>query len=368
MTDTEVKAGLLFSDTGATSSGTLGFRAGVDARLGVANAEGGVHGRKIVYSWRDDGSDPHLNLVGARELVESEEAFGLLEGPAVAAGSAQYLAGQDIPAIGLAAEAAWNDYENMFSWFYVAPKSGSSTVYGEFVRGQGGTRAALVTSALNPAVQAFQQQLGASLQAAGVQVELTVEALNDVTSFEALAARMKAANVDTLAGVLFPDVLAKLLPAVRAAGVKLKAVLVPFGYDQRLLAQLGPALAGTVIYTTFVPFEAGGPTHRAFLKAMQTYAPQIQAPAQDAALYGWLTADLFLHGLQAAGPCPTRQAFVQGLRAVHNYDGGGLLPGPIDLATNRGRSSDCFDFVRVSDDGTSYQPLEPVMRCGRPIS
>ncbi|WP_241255873.1 ABC transporter substrate-binding protein, partial [Candidatus Protofrankia californiensis] len=44
VTDSEVKAGLLFSDSGPGASALRGFRSGVEARFGLANAEGGVNG------------------------------------------------------------------------------------------------------------------------------------------------------------------------------------------------------------------------------------------------------------------------------------------------------------------------------------
>nr|WP_237702733.1 MULTISPECIES: ABC transporter substrate-binding protein [Protofrankia] len=145
-------------------------------------------------------------------------------------------------------------------------------------------------------------------------------------------------------------------------------MIAPFGYDPALLKQLGPTLAGTVIYITFVPFEVNSPAHQRIIDAMTRYAPQVQSPVQDSAVFGWLSADMFLRGLEAAGPCPTRPGFIQGLRGVRAYDGGGLLPAPIDLATNRGKAANCYDFVRVSDDGSRFLPLDPVVRCGLPIS
>ncbi|WP_232294973.1 ABC transporter substrate-binding protein [Parafrankia sp. EUN1f] len=367
MTSSEVRAGLLFSDTGREASGSLAFRAGVDARLGVANDAGGVNGRRITYSWRDDATDTTLNLAAARELVEGEGVFGVIQGGNAASVSAGYLSDRRAPVVGLAGEAAWGAYENMFSWHYYSAAAGSSDVWGNFVRSQGGTRAAIVNMALSEATRNYNRQLVDSLQAAGVSVDLTFEVTAAVTSFDTIARLMKAAKIDTITGIIYPNVLAKLLPAVRAAGVNLRVVLSPTGYDGTLLEEIGPALAGATIYVDFVPFETNTPTHARLLTAMVRYAPQIQPPARDSAVYGWLAADLFLRGLQAAGNCPTRESFIRGLRGVHDYDGGGLLPQKVDFATNRGRLSNCYAFVRVSDDGSRFVPLQPALRCGKSI-
>jgi branched-chain amino acid transport system substrate-binding protein len=367
VTATEIKAGLLFSDTGPGASGLTAFRAGVDARLGVANAAGGVNGRKIVYAWRDDATEPTLNLAAARELINDEHTFGLMEGPTDASGSAAYLGGQRIPVVGLAGETAWARHNNMFSWHYYVGGAGSTSVWGAFVHSQGGTRAAVLDLALDPAGQIFHREVAASLQSAGVTVALNADVTAGATTFNALVGQLKAANIDTLAGVLYPQTLAALLPAARAAGINLKVVLTPIGYDPRVLQPLGKTLAGTVIYVDFVPFELNTAAHKQLLTAMADYAPQIQPPTQESAVYGWLSADMFLRGLQAAGSCPTRQSFITGLRAVRNYTGGGLLPQPVDFATNLGTVANCYDFVQISADGSRFVPLRPALRCGNLI-
>ncbi|MCK9931330.1 ABC transporter substrate-binding protein [Frankia sp. Mgl5] len=368
ITETEIKAGVLFPDTGPFSYSMRAFRAGIEARLGEVNIAGGVNGRKIVYTWRDDASDPQVNLTAARELIQKEEVFGIMEGLGAVSGSAQYLADLDVPVIGLGAEPVWAAHENMFTWHNYTLAAGSSTVWGDFIRGTGGTRAAVVDVALNDAVQDYHRQLVDSLWAAGVSVDINFEVTAETTGFGALARQMKAANIDTITGVVTPDVLAQILPAVRAAGVNLRTVLLSLGYDRDLLKKLGPVLAGTSIYISFLPFELNTPAHQRLLTAMARYSSQSEAPEQESAVFGWLSADLFLRGLQAGGACPNRQSFIQGLRAVHDYGGAGLLPAPVDLAKNRGQLTDCYYFVRVSDDGRQFVPLQSAARCGNLIN
>ncbi|WP_241245637.1 MULTISPECIES: ABC transporter substrate-binding protein [Protofrankia] len=368
MTSAEVKAGLLYSDSGPGASPVHGFRSGVQARFELANAEGGVNGRKLTYAWRDDATDPSVNLIGARQLVENEEVFGVMEGLQAGSGSAQYLDEKGIPVTGFAGEAAWSEHQNMFSWHYYSSEKGASTVWGDFVRSRGGARAAMVNMALSDASRKYREEIVDSLRASGISVDMEYEVTAGTTSFDALARQMKAARIDTIAGVIFPDVLAKLIPAVRAANVDLKAVIAPTGYDPALLLQLGPALAGLVVYINFVPFEANTPAHTRLLNAMTAYATENQTPAQEGTVFGWLSADMFIRGLQEAGPCPTRQGFIDSLRKVRSYDGGGLLLKPVDFATNIGQLSDCYAFVQVSDDGSQFVPLQPIPYCGKPVA
>lgn len=359
-----MKAGLVLTDSGPVAVSFVAFRAGVDARLGVLNAAGGVNGRKIVYSWADDASSPEQNSTVTRQLIEREQVFGLIESSVVASGGADYLDKNGIPVIGQAIDDSWGKHQNMFSASYVVASGPSVSTFGEFVRSQGGTRAVLMESLSSESAQRYRQQVTDSLQSAGVTIGLQVDVATEVTDPAAVVERMKAAHIDTIAGGVTPDILAKIIPAVRAAGIPMKVILAPTGYDPVLLQQIGPLLAGTTIYLSPVPYELNTPAHQTLLAAMSEYAPQIQPPRQQIALEGWIAADMFIRGLQAAGSCPTRESFIRGLRGVHSYDADGLLPRPVDFATNLGQLSACYEFVRISDDGRSFVPLQPPLRCG----
>ena len=365
ISDKEVRVGLLLSDTGSFSAALTAYRAGIDARLGTLNAQGGVNNRKIIYSWADDADNPDRNSTAARSLVEQQQIFGLMEGATGASGSAAYLNKAGIPVTGLGTDPTWGKYQNMFAPFYDVTE-GAVTTWGDFIRSEGGTRAVLVRDEQSGRPgQIYAQQETASLQAAGVTVALTAEITPDISDFNRLADQMKAAHIDTITGGVTPPILAKLIPAARAANLPLKVILAPTGYEPTLLTQLGQVLAGTTIYLNSVPFELNTPAQQRLLAAMAQYAPQIQPPNQQSAVDGWLTADLFIRGLQEAGSCPTRADFIRALRNVHNYDGDGLLPAPVDLSTNLGKPSKCLEFVRISDDGRSFVPLHPSLRCGK---
>ncbi|WP_241834627.1 ABC transporter substrate-binding protein [Pseudofrankia asymbiotica] len=361
---TQIQLGAAIDDTGPGAATFGAFRSGVDARLGVANQAGGVNGRAVVYDWEDARSDPALNQKAVEHLIETKNtSFGIMQGSIVALGSADYTAERDIPVIGIGFDSSWNSHENMFSWTYYLSDGPATSTWGEFVKSQGGTRAALIGLSMNEASLQYQRQLTASLASAGVQVVYTSSTAG-ATSFGRLAEEMKNAGVDTIAGSVTPDVAAQLLPAVHAAGLAPKVVLLPSGYDSRLLQELGPQLAGSVIYLDFAPFELNLPVHQLLRSSMAKYAPETQPSAQQSVIYGWLAADLFLRGLEAAGECPSRESFISALRGIHDYDADGLLPVKIDLAKNKGQLSACYEFVRVSLDGSSFIPLSPSVRCG----
>ncbi|OHV39089.1 MULTISPECIES: ABC transporter substrate-binding protein [Pseudofrankia] len=371
ITPTEVKAGMVWSDTGPGAATLRAFRAGVDARLHVLNEEeGGVYGRKVTYAWRDDRADPTLNVSMVQELLDQEKIFGLIYAPGGGRDSAKLLQERNIPVTGIASDPVWLGMNNMFSWFYLG--DGSSTTWGKYVREQGGTRAGVFAIGASATSGGFTQQVVASLKANDVKVVKTFN-VSEITSYQTVAQQIKANNIDTLTGVLLPDAAAKLLPELAKLGVtlggSLKVVLLPTGYDGSSLATYGRSLAGASIFTSVQPFELDTPGQRKFEQAMSDYTPEIQPPTQGLAVSGWIAADLFTRGLEAAGKCPTRESFISGLRAVKDYDGAGLTPdASIDLSTNFRQTSTCYYAIKISPDGSKFQLTGSTATCGDSIT
>ncbi|WP_083419287.1 ABC transporter substrate-binding protein [Pseudofrankia sp. BMG5.36] len=371
ITPTEVKAGMVWSDTGPGAATMRSFRAGVDARFHVANEEdGGVYGRKVTYAWRDDQADQQLNLSAVQELLDQEKIFGLIYAPGAGTQSAKLLQERSVPVTGIASDPVWLGMNNMFSWFYLG--NGSSTTTGRYVRDQGGTRAAVFAVDAIASSGDFAQQTAASLKANDVRVVKTFY-IGEITSWQTVAQQIKANGIDALAGVLMPAGAAELLPELAKIGVTLgdglKVALMPLGYDNSNLTQLGRALAGVSIFTDIQPFELDTADQRKFKQAMSDFAPEIQPPTQDAAADGWISADLFLRGLEAAGTCPTRESFITGLRAVRDYDGAGMTPDASnDLSTNFRQTSTCYSAIKISKDGSRFEPTSSTATCGDVIT
>ncbi|SNQ47966.1 ABC-type branched-chain amino acid transport system, periplasmic component [Frankia canadensis] len=359
----EIRLGLLYPDTGPTATAVAAGRAGVDARIGLANAKGGINGRKIVYEWRDDKDNPTTNATGARNLIEQQNVFGVLEFSFVANGSAQYLADKGIPVGGLSIGDAWSKHPNMFS--IGATTVSAIDLFGNFLKSEGATRAAVVGTALSAGTGDVTAVMTRSIQAAGISVVDSIGYTAGADNPATVAQRVAASGADTLMLLVSGSDLPTILTAVRAAAPKVRVIMSLAGYDRQLLAQAGPAMAGTVIPVFYRPFEAGGPAIDTFRQAMVTYAPQFPNPEQQLALISYIDTDLFLRGIEAAGPCPTRQAFMTGLRAVTNYDAGGLIA-PLNIARDLGRQITCWSFVQVNPAGNAFGVLRD-SQCGQEL-
>ena len=69
VTDTEIHIGQWGPQTGPAAPWGSVAR-GTDAFFKMINAEGGIHGRKIVYHMFDDGYNPAKTMAGVKELQE----------------------------------------------------------------------------------------------------------------------------------------------------------------------------------------------------------------------------------------------------------------------------------------------------------
>jgi hypothetical protein len=83
-------------------------------------------------------------------------------------------------------------------------------------------------------------------------------------------------------------------------------------------------------------------------------------------LIGWLSADLFIKGLQLRGSaCPNRAQYIAARQGLHNYDGEGLLP-PVDFATQQGKPKICIYYSQVQ--GKAYVPVSDKPFCGTAVA
>ncbi|THJ74304.1 ABC transporter substrate-binding protein [Candidatus Frankia alpina] len=364
VTKSEIRIGLVYPDTGAVSAPLQAARAGIDARLGEINAKGGVNGRKIVYEWRDDQGTPEANAIAARDLVEHQKVFGLIESTIAAGGSAQYLNDQGVPVTGLAAEGVWSKYRNMFSFSYTT--GAAVDTYGMFVKSRGGSRSVLLQTALSGGVSDVGTKIVQSMTAAGLSDGGTVGYTPGADSPTAVAQRIAASGADTLLAITDTDTLVQVLAQLRSSGHAPKVVMAVNGYDAALLKRYGAGMAGVTVPLFYRPFESGGPAITAYVDAMNHYAPQIDQPQQDIPLQLFIDADMFIRGLEEAGDCPTRQGFIDGLRSVTNYDAEGLIQ-PIDIAHGLGRQTTCYAFVQVNNAGTAFEVAKEQL-CGKEIT
>jgi len=99
VSDKEILLGGVFPVTGPVRFISLPYEQAVKAVFNKANANGGIHGRKIVWRVEDDAYQPARTLAGAKKLVERDGVFVVfgLVGQSGTLAVAPYLQRKKIP-------------------------------------------------------------------------------------------------------------------------------------------------------------------------------------------------------------------------------------------------------------------------------
>lgn len=366
-----IKIGLIYPDTGPAeiASAFMAARSGVEARVNLQNSHGGVNGRVIDLAWGDDQSDPQTFSLVAHNLIDAQQVFGLITPSIVLDQSAAWLQKDGVPVTGTATSATWSDYPNLFDAGNLF-NTGGASVFGDFVKAQGGTKALVVVDPNVAASQSLARQFAPSLQSRGIQVIGEITYTEGVTNPASVADQLQNSGADTLVGAAQSGPFIDIYAHAVARGMKLKVALSATGFSPNLLAQRGRDMAGISIMSSVA--TQGSPALTAYRNAMSTYAPELADSTDELALAGYVAADEMIEGLQLAGGCPTRRAFIQNLRKVTDFNANGLIP-PIDLSHPR-QPTLCENFITVDPGGRSFVPVTPPAAldrdgywCGQPL-
>jgi ABC-type branched-subunit amino acid transport system substrate-binding protein len=144
-----------------------------------------------------------------------------------------------------------------------------------------------------------------------------------------------------------------IVQALQQNGVKMKANVLATGYSQDLLDQpiVDTITPNDVMFTAYRPVELGGKAVKQFRADLKKYAGLTGVP--DYGTYtGYITCDMVIEGLLAAGEDLTRESFVDGVRGLGKYDGAGLTCNPIDVSLENYQTvtpESCTWFVTVKD-------------------
>lgn len=350
ITDDTIKVGVIsiLSGPQATSFAPSTMQ-GIEARVERANTTGELGDRQIELLPVDDAADPARNLTAAQQLNEEEQVFGVISQTNVAKGGAEYLHEEGVPVTGWhIGEGVWGIYENMFSWRPSQPPDPRTTFTlrtAEVLKELGAKKIAVVgsnseSSAVNTAqtVTAVENTKGLKL------VYDTADVTPEQQDFTGIAAQIKDSGADGLYMAIAGLQASGLLQALDQAGVELKVRVLPGGYDDRAAGLAG--YEGSYVGTEFAPLEVNAPGHQQYIEDMEALGYD---PLRFFSIHGYLGANMFIEGIKAAGVgCPTREAFINNLRLLEDYDLDGFFV-PADYAKVFGRPQLCIYYLQIED-------------------
>jgi ABC-type branched-subunit amino acid transport system substrate-binding protein len=355
-----VDLGFISSQTGIAASTHRNAHKACQARIDAENANGGVNGRKIELTAIDDKSGAG-NLTAAKDLVENQNAFAVIDNSAFAFLTYRYLKDAGVPMIGGGFDGAYyNDpgNENIIAIGGVgAPPGITYDGATKLMKKMGAKKIAAVGYGVSPssagAAKATETYGADAVGLEGVYLNTALEFGG--TDVGPVVLGIKNSGADGLYLPLDSDTNFAIVQSLQQNGVKMKANVLATGYSQDLLDQpiAKTITPNDVMSSGYRPVELGGKAVKTFQSNLKKYAGLTGVP--DYGTYtGYIACDLAIVGLKNAGKNPTRQGFVDGIRKTNNgtYDGAALFCSPANLSyENYGKmpAKSCTWFVTVEN-------------------
>ncbi|MDQ1431808.1 MAG: hypothetical protein QOF40_2410, partial [Actinomycetota bacterium] len=332
-----ITVGYIFSETGAAGSTFKNAGKACQARVDRENAKGGVNGRKINLISIDDKSTAD-NQTATNDLIKNRNAFVIVNNSSFAFLSYRTMLDNKVPMIGGGYDGGYYGKpgnESLFSALNAPFDNLTTDGTARLLKQLGAKKIGVVAygaSASSTASAKLTQQYAVPNQ--GLEAVYTNTTVDfGSTDVGPLILGFKNAGAD---GAYLPLVASTdfaILQGLDQNGVKMKGVVLPTGYGQDLLdSPTAQILKPNVVFTTqWQPVELKTKATKQFQADLKKYASFSGVP--DFGQYtGYVTCELMILGLRAAGKTPTRDSFVTGLRAVGSYDAAGLGCGPTDIS------------------------------------
>jgi branched-chain amino acid transport system substrate-binding protein len=341
------------------------------ARIALQNAQGGVNGHKLVPLVINDQTSPSLDATGV-QLAISRGAIGIVAVSSLFYGGYKFAQQAGVPVTGSSLDGPeWGEQPNtnMFAsdTGSIDPKYPANTAIGTFLKAHGGTTIGTYGIGISPSSIQSAIGTGISFTKAGGKVGvLDTSVPYGSVDFASAALTAKSKNVDAVYAGMGNSQNFALATAFKQAGVKLKAVLFPTGYEAAVVhTPAWKSLQGMYFSASFRPTVLPNAGTRQLVSALQKY--QHRAPANFPTYVvdeSWLGADLMIKGLQKAGSNPTRASVVKALRGVTSYNGNGLLPQSINFSTIFGHNLplQCGWYLQAAKNGFVSLSSKPL--CG----
>ena len=311
--------------------------AGCKARIGRANAAGGVNGRKVDVVYVDDQTSA-ANLTQAQDLVENQHVYLVVNDSPLAFLTYRWLLDHDVPLIGGGFDGNYYGApgnEKVISAFGNSPPVATiqTTLTSKIMKSLGATKVAAVGYGNSPSssenVKSFSKYAVPAVGLKSVYTNTSVDFGSVATGPLALAIKNAGADAAYYPMDLSTDL--AIAQSLTQNNVHMKAELMPAGYGQALLDSPAARTFGPEIVLTsgWAPVELRTKATKRFQAELARYAQFRGVP--DFGVYsGYIACDLVVRGLARQGKNPNPDTFAAELRSVGMVNPGDGL-GCIDM-------------------------------------
>jgi branched-chain amino acid transport system substrate-binding protein len=344
------------------------------ARIAQQNAAGGINGHKISTVIIDDQTNPSLDQTAVQSAV-SKGVTGIVAVSALFYEGAKYANQAGIPVTGASSDGPeWGTqpYTNMFAsdTGSLNPKYPVNTQLGKFIVTHGGTVIGSYGYGVSPSsTRSATATVQSVVHAGGKEGVLDTSVPFGGVEFTPAALAAQSSHVNAIYAGLDDNSNFALVTAMKQAGVKLKAVVFPTGYEPGAIkSPVWKYLQGAYFDTGFRPFQLPNAGTENMKAALVKYDHFTSSQFPTFIQYeAWMGADLMIKGMQNAGTHLTPSGVTKALRSIKSYNGNGLLGITINYSTAFGHdpAQNCGWFVQAKTNG--YVPVSSQTFCGTDI-
>jgi ABC-type branched-subunit amino acid transport system substrate-binding protein len=322
----------------------------------MINAKGGVDGRKLVISERQDDQAINNNAVAA--AMVDDDVFAIVPVATLLFSGANELASSGIPTFGWNINEEWggtasDPRPNLFGHNGSYLAIGEPRTHFAFVSQQLGAKRIGVLAYAVPQSADCARGVTSSLDkfggAAGAKVVFSDQSLAfGETNLSVQVQKMKEAGVQLVMTCMDDNGVVTLAKEMKKQDLHAKQYLLN-GYDHEFLKQFGDLFEGSIVRIDFAPFETPAADQPAGLASFLAQMKKVGKTATENAAVGWINANMFVDGLKAAGPDFTRAKVVDALNAMTAWNGDGIIS-PIDWTkrhTSVDLNVDCGAYLEI---------------------
>ncbi|HWW52325.1 MAG TPA: ABC transporter substrate-binding protein [Acidimicrobiales bacterium] len=343
---TEVKIGSHQPLTGPAAPGYSEIAPAANAYFQWVNNHGGVFGRKITYTYLDDGYNPANTTSVVRQLVLQNGVFAIFQG----LGTPTHLAVRDflnsdkVPDLFVASGCTcWNapsQAPETFGWQtdYVV----EGELQGQYIKQNYAGKKVGYFSQNDDFGQDGVKGLDKQISSSSVVSRQTyVPSAAGVAGVGPAMSALQAAGAQVVVSYSIPAFTALALGAAAKIGYHPTWVVSNVGSDivtlKGLLGATGSPLIEGIVTDTYLNnvYDPSNPWTQLFKQIHDQY--DAAAPFDGNVNYGMASAYTFVQALLAAGQNPTRDSIVKAVESSH-FTGPGLVPFTFSSANHQGFS------------------------------
>jgi len=327
--------------------GTQLVNNGLEGYFGYVNDRGGVHGRKILTQYYDDGYKPQNAVANTKRLVEQDKVFAIVSsqgtGPVMA--TVKYLTQNKVPLIFPFQGVPITGQKTIFTSFTPYDNQ-SELVVTWLVKIKGFKRIGILYQD-DKYGYTFRDPAQKTLAKFGLKLIAAESYKRGATDLSAQVAKLRQANLDACLLVATPPPGAAFLREAHKQGWQGTKIISsgPLTDEKyiNLSGGVGEGIWGLSLWPD--PVNSNDPAVVEYREIMDKYGKDRDKTPNRYSLYGYYYAKLFVAGLQRAGRDLTRESYIAALEGIKGWENG-ITP-PVSFSANDHLAQDSGFMVEV---------------------